>query len=94
MLFKKMSRVSDHHGIIVYTLSDCRWCIKTLQFLNEKGVKYERVNVDPSRHKDYLKVVDDLKARNAPEIFPTTIIDGQTLITGHKPDELSQVLGL
>jgi len=94
MLPTKTNGGSDQHKIMIYTLSNCRWCQKTLSFLNENRVEYERVNVDPSDHQGYMKVVNHLRERKAPEIFPTTIIDGQTIITGHKPDQLSQVLGL
>jgi len=94
MLLKKTNGDIDQHKIMIYTLSNCRWCQKTLSLLNENRVEYKRVNVDPSDQLGYMKVVNHLRERKAPEIFPTTIIDGQTIITGHKPDQLSQALGL
>ena len=81
----------DHE---VYTLSTCRWCKKTKEFLKEQGVEFEYMDVDTCTLEEKRAAIADLKARDVHIGFPLAIIDNETIISGYKPDRYTEALGL
>ena len=50
--------------------------------------------MDTCSSEERRSVIDALKSRNAQLGFPIIIVDDKTLITGYKPDEIREALGL
>jgi glutaredoxin len=82
------------HRVFLYTLSTCVWCKKTKELLRESGVAYEYLDVDTCSSEERRSAIDTLKSRNTQLGFPIIIVDDKTLITGYKPDEIREALGL
>lgn len=82
------------HRVFLYTLSTCVWCKKTKELLRERGVAYEYLDVDTCSSEERRKALDSLKSRNVQIGFPVIIVDDRTLITGYKPGEIMEALGL
>lgn len=80
--------------MFLYTLSTCVWCKKTKELLRERGVAYEYLDVDTCSSEERRKALDSLKSRNVQIGFPVIIVDDRTLITGYKPGEIMEALGL
>jgi len=82
-----------HHKVFVYALSTCAWCKRTKQFLKDKKVHYEYVDVDQASPEDRKKIENDLRKWNC-QAYPAVLIDGKRLITGFRADDLKEALGL
>lgn len=65
--------------IIVYTKTGCPWCRDVLDFLNEKGIKYEEREV--TSNKAYF---DEMVAVSDQSKAPTLDIDGKILADSDK----------
>ena len=78
----------------MYAISTCVWCKRTKQFLKDNNVEFEYVDVDLASDEDHEKIEEDITNRRGELVYPTLIIDNKTLITGYKPDKLSEALGL
>jgi len=90
----KVEGPRKEHRVFLYTLSTCVWCKKTKELLRESGVAYEYLDVDACSSEEKRSALDSLKSRNAQLGFPIIIVDDKTLITGYKPDEIREALGL
>lgn len=54
--------------ITIYTTSVCPHCVKAKTLLNQKGLKYEEINVeDPTEREKLLKKANGM--RTVPQIF-------------------------
>jgi glutaredoxin len=94
MVTVKVEGVKKDHEVFLYTLSTCGWCKKTKQFLKDNGVEYEYLDIDTCTPEERADAIKDIKSRRAPIGFPLGIIDGEALISGYKPDEYKERLGL
>jgi len=81
------------HKVLVYALSTCAWCKRTKQFLKDRKVHYEYVDVDLASPEDRKEIENDLRKRNC-QAYPAVLIDGKRLITGFRADDLKEALGL
>jgi glutaredoxin len=90
----KVEGPKKEHRVFLYTLSTCVWCKKTKELLRESGVAYEYLDVDACSSEERRGALDSLRSRNAQIGFPIIIVDDKTLITGYKPDEIREALGL
>jgi len=81
------------HKVLVYALSTCAWCKRTKQFLKDKKVHYEYVDVDLANPEDRKKIENDLRKWDC-YAYPAVLIDGKRLIIGFKTDDLKEALGL
>lgn len=91
----KIQRVSGNnkkHKVFVYALSTCAWCKKTKQFLKDKDVEYEYVDVDLLSKEDLEKVKAEIASRGAQLLFPLIVIDDKVIITGFREDQISGAL--
>jgi len=91
----KIQRVSGNnkkHKVFVYVLSTCAWCKKTKQFLKDKDVEYEYVDVDLLSKEDLEKVKAEIASRGAQLLFPLIVIDDKVIITGFREDQISGAL--
>jgi glutaredoxin-like protein NrdH len=81
------------HKVLVYALSTCAWCKRTKQFLKDRKVHYEYLDVDLADAKDQREIENELRKWNC-RAFPAVLIDGKRLVVGFKENELKEVLGL
>jgi glutaredoxin len=82
------------HGVFVFALSTCGWCKRTKEFLGENDVAFEYIDVDKCTLEEKREVGRLLKERDASLGFPVTIVDDEVVISGYKPEELREALGL
>lgn len=77
----------------VYTLSTCGHCKATKKFLGDCGIQFEFMDVDLLTGEDRRAILEEIKRFNPKCSFPTIII-GETVIVGHKEDEIKTALGI
>ena len=90
----KVEGEKDAHKVFIYALTTCGWCKKTKEFFGEKGVAYEYVDVDSATMDEKREIGNKLQELNVPLGFPVTLIDDETVISGYRPDDFTEALGL
>ena len=72
----------------VYSTPTCPWCRRTKMWLDEKGIKYQDLNVaeDKAARDEMINITHQLGV-------PIIIIDGEVII-GFKENELKATLGI
>jgi len=89
----KVQGRNKNHKVLVYALSTCVWCKRTKQFLKDKDIDHEYVDVDLESGEERKKIETDLASREC-YVYPALLIDGRRLIKGFNVNELKEVLGL
>lgn len=77
--------------IKLYSLSTCPWCKKVKQFLDDRNVSYECVEVDLLAGEEQKQAVAEVERLTGQRSFPVTVI-GETVIRGYKEEELERAL--
>jgi glutaredoxin len=77
----------------IYSLSTCSHCRSTKSFLKECNIKFQFTDVDLLTGDERKSTIQDIKKINPRCSFPTTII-GDTIIIGHKEQEIREALDL
>ncbi len=72
--------------IKVYSTPTCPWCIKLKEFLTEKGVEYENIDVSASE-----EAQKELMEKTGQMGVPVADIDGQIII-GFDKDKIESLL--
>jgi len=72
--------------IITYIKTGCPWCIALTDFLDEKGVEYEKRNV--TENPEFMAEMFD---KSGQQKAPTVDIDGEILVDSDK-DEVEAYL--
>jgi glutaredoxin-like protein NrdH len=75
----------------LYTLSTCIHCRNTKEFLDDKGVSYDCIDVDKLQGDERQRIIEEIKQYNPALSFPTIVI-GDRVIVGFKKDELLKCL--
>ncbi len=75
----------------LYTLSTCPWCRKTKQFLDQKGVPYECLDVDLLEDNEKEEAVGEVQKLAGDVVFPVLTINGKVIV-GYKPEEMTKAL--
>jgi glutaredoxin len=88
----KIKGSDQRHSVFLYTLSTCAWCNKTKDFLKEKGIECEYVDVDLCNQADYEKIRKDISSRGGGIAFPIIIIDDKHVINGFQIKKIKEVL--
>ena len=83
----------SNEKVTIYTLSTCSHCRATKKFLSDCTIKYEFVDVDLLEGDERKAILEDVRKFNPKCSFPTIII-GETVIVGHKEDQIKEALGL
>jgi glutaredoxin-like YruB-family protein len=77
----------------IYTTSTCPYCEMEKEYLDEKGVKYENIEVDHN-----VKAAQEMLEKSGQMGVPFTVIkkedDHEETILGFDKEKLDQVLGL
>ena len=81
------------HSLIFYSLSTCGYCEVTKKLLDDLEVEYKAIVVDllPADKKDV--VIQELTKFNPRCTFPT-LVHGEKVIIGLKPQEIKDMLGV
>ena len=74
------------HQVFMYTISTCGFCKRTKQFMKDKDVEHEYIDVDKVSKEERDTIHKDIKNRGGRLAFPTIIIDNTMLITGFRPE--------
>ncbi len=82
------------HGVFLFALSTCGWCSRTKEFLRENDVAFEYIDVDKCTMDEKREIGRRLEELEATLGFPVTVVDDDLVITGFKPDEFKEALGL
>lgn len=77
--------------IVVYSLSTCPWCKKTKQFLDDKKVEYDCIEVDLISGDEQKNAVEKVKELTGKTSFPVVVIN-EVVIQGFKQDEIEEAL--
>ena len=83
----------DQPKVFLYALSTCGHCKNTKRLLDEKGVKYDFIDVDMLPKDEMNKVLDDVRKVNPQCAFPTLLV-GDKVIIGYRELEILEALGL
>ncbi len=77
----------------LYTLSTCVHCKAAKQFLKERGIEYDYVDVDKLNGREKDEVCDEVIKLSGSLRFPTIVV-GKKVIVGYYEDKLREALGL
>ncbi len=94
MGFTRVEGARSDHGVRLYAISTCGWCRRVKDWLGERGVAYEYVDVDLCSREEKREVTAFLREHELPLTFPLVVVDGSTYISGFRPEELERALGL
>lgn len=75
----------------LYALSTCPWCKKVKQFLTDKGVPFEYVDVDIVTGTELEQVLAEVVKLTGDKAFPVTVIN-EIVIKGYQPDKITEAL--
>lgn len=75
-------------NVKVYSTSTCPWCIKLKQFLKDKNIEFEDIDVSQSQEK-----AQELVEKSGQMGVPVIEIDGK-IIVGFNQAEISSKLGI
>jgi glutaredoxin-like protein NrdH len=79
--------------VLVYALSTCGWCHKTLKWFEDNKIVCDTIYVDELTGKEKERVMEEVKKYNPSRSFPTVVIDGgRVVVVGFKPEELKKEL--
>ena len=74
------------HKVKVYSTSSCPWCYKVKDFLKEKGVKFENIDVGANQ-----KAAEEMVKKSGQMGVPVTEIDGK-IIVGYDKEAIEKAL--
>ncbi len=83
----------DNH-VLLYTLTVCKRCKKTKEYLVEHDIAFEYIDVDVVSDEARREIFDTLVSKKIPVGFPVSVIDDTVVISGYHPDELKEALNL
>jgi len=94
MPFSKVQGKNNQHKVTLYALSTCVWCKMTKQYLKDKEIEFEYIDVDLCPPEEKEQIRQQILNKGGNLSYPTTIIDDKTLITGFRKDQLKEALQL
>jgi len=74
-------------NVKVYSTKTCPWCHKTKDFLKEKGIKFEDIDVGADK-----KAANEMMEKSGQMGVPVTDIDGE-IIVGFDKEAIEKALG-
>lgn len=75
-------------NVKVYSTPTCPFCIKTKQFLDEKGIKYENIDVSTDQ-----AAAQEMVSKSGQMGVPVLDIEGKIII-GFDKEKISSALGI
>ncbi len=77
----------------LFALSTCPYCRMTRQYLDERGVHYDLVEVDELKGQERDAAVEEVKKLSGGTSFPVLVSDGQVIV-GYNKARINEVLGI
>jgi len=77
----------------MYTLSTCIYCQNTKAFLKSLDVPFDYIDVDKLSPDEKPRIMQEIRDLTTSVSFPTIVI-GEKIVTGYRPDEIRKALGL
>lgn len=74
------------HKVKVYSTLSCPWCHKAKEFLKEKGIKFEDINVGANQ-----EAANEMVEKSGQMGVPVIDVDGK-IIVGFDKEELEKAL--
>ena len=74
--------------VIIYTTSTCPWCKKTKEFLQEKGIEYEEINVAGNQ-----EAAHEMIQKSGQMGVPVLDINGE-IVVGYDIEKIKKALKL
>jgi len=75
--------------IMIYALTTCIWCKKTLEWFKHEKIRFQHVFVDDLPEEEHKKVMKTVLELNPIGNFPVVRI-GESVIVGFKPEEFEK----
>ncbi|MDP3052453.1 MAG: glutaredoxin family protein [bacterium] len=78
--------------IMVFSLSTCFWCKKTMDLLSEFNLEYGYIDFDLLEGRDQKEAYDEISKYNPNASFPTTVVNnGEKIIIGFDETEIKNL---
>jgi glutaredoxin-like protein NrdH len=81
----------EPNDIKLYALSTCGHCRSCKDLLDKSGCSYDCIDVDKLEPTERKRILEEIKNLNPRISFPTLVI-GDRVIVGFKPDEIKEIL--
>jgi len=78
--------------VMLYALSTCGWCKKTIELLKQQNIEFDYQYVDLLEGKEQDDAMTIMEKFNPRGSFPTLIIDDTRCIVGFNEKEIIGVL--
>lgn len=75
----------------LYALSTCPHCKKAKQFLDDKKVDYQMVDVDLAKGREQKEALEEVERLTGRKSFPVIVIN-EIVVQGFKPEEIEGAL--
>jgi glutaredoxin-like protein NrdH len=93
--YSSVDGTRKEHDIVVFALSTCGFCKRSMTFLNDHGFAYRYIYVDKIALETKTEVKRILKERyHADVAFPFATIDGKDHLVGFIEPDWKKTLGL
>jgi len=77
--------------IILFGISTCMWCKKTVRFLDEKNISYSKIFVDLLEGQQKSMVREEVKKYNKRLSYPTVKVR-EKVVVGYDREKLEEAL--
>ena len=85
------SVMTTAHSIVLYGLTTCAHCRRTIEFLEKNNISFDRVFVDTMEGETRADTLRKVKSYNPRISFPTIVVDGgEHIIVGFQQDEIKE----
>ncbi|MDP4291623.1 MAG: glutaredoxin family protein [Bacteroidota bacterium] len=78
--------------VVMYTMSNCPWCIKTKQSFTDWEIPFDCIDYDLSDEQTQEQIIEEMDECNA-NGFPFVKI-GNDVVKGYNPSRYATLLGL
>lgn len=78
----------------LYALSTCPFCRRVKALLKKHDVAYDYVDVDLQSREERKRLRMELIKYNPRCSYPTLVVDGDTVVIGHREERIVEVLGV
>lgn len=79
--------------VFLYALSTCFHCKRTKSWLQQKGVKYDFVDVDLAEGEERTRLINEVKELTGSTQFPV-VKKGNEVVVGFNEEKLKKLLGV
>ena len=86
---------NKNHDLVLFALSTCGFCRRSIKFLKEKNIAFKYVYLDKLKYETKQEIKNQLKKKfNKRAVFPYLVIDEKEVVIGFTQSEWEKALGL